>query len=185
MRVASVLLLFLLGGLEASGQEQPVCTTVTLAGDPVHTMGTTTPPFGSGDGRFDLRGVRLITPAGLIQLAAALHALNTAGGQPTLVVDDDSVRSYLARVGFTGVVQPVCQIEPPLPLFSTAEYLYGSSHMLIADTFSVLCRACDPDISESSRTYRQDDPLARVFHAKTIGAGRCARPEGFSRDWVG
>ena len=36
--LASVLILFLLGGVEALGQQQPVCNTVTLAGELVHTI---------------------------------------------------------------------------------------------------------------------------------------------------
>jgi hypothetical protein len=50
-------------------------------------------PFAGATPTFDLRVITLITPAGLVQLAAACHALAAAGRGPLVAVDDPLVRS--------------------------------------------------------------------------------------------
>jgi hypothetical protein len=52
---------------------------------------------GNAESLFDLRGGELITPAALVQLAAATHAVSAHGKNTFIEVDDDSVRSYLVR----------------------------------------------------------------------------------------
>src|SRR2546422_143922 len=96
----------------------------------------TVDPFASERSRFDLSGVRLVTPAALVQLAAACYALAEDGRQPVIVVDDVSVRTYLMRAGFIGVVEGVAEIEPAG--LSSVSRLYaplrGSNPMLIEVT---------------------------------------------------
>jgi hypothetical protein len=88
-------------------------------------------PFAGGDLCFDLRGVRLVTASALTQLAAILLALSRRGPTPTVLVDNLSVRSYLARAGFGHVVGQVAHIEPPLTLNRFYGYRRGTNPMLI------------------------------------------------------
>lgn len=69
---------------------------------------------GDAESLFDLRGVELITPAALVQLAAAAHALAAHGKNTIIEVDDDSVRSYLVRAGFITAIDGVAEIRPYL-----------------------------------------------------------------------
>jgi len=93
-------------------------------------------PFGSDGGSFDLRGVNLITPAALVQLAAACHAIAGMGRRPVFLIDNESVRSYLARCGFVNVLDGIAQIEPKMGAINSALYnfLRGSNPMLIEVT---------------------------------------------------
>lgn len=89
-------------------------------------------PFEDGETLFDLTGTRLITSAAITQLAAACYAVYAAGKRPTILVDDPSVRSYLARSGFVALVDPVAQMEPEFGVTSLyQERLRGSNPMLI------------------------------------------------------
>lgn len=88
-------------------------------------------PFAQGDSSFDLRGIRLITASALTQLAAALLALNQRGLTPTVLIDDLSVRSYLARAGFVEAVGQVTKIEPPLAISRFYGSRHGTNPMLI------------------------------------------------------
>ncbi len=64
-------------------------------------------PFGTPSHTFDLSGIQLVTPAALVELAAACYTLGEARHRPLIVVDEPSVRSYLLRAGFVDVVEPV------------------------------------------------------------------------------
>lgn len=88
-------------------------------------------PFANGASSFDLRGIRLITASALTQLAAALFALNKKGSVPTILIDDLSVRSYLARTGFVDVVSGIAKIEPPLVVSFSYGFRHGTNPMLI------------------------------------------------------
>ena len=90
-------------------------------------------PFDSAHGLFDLSGIKLITPAAMVQLASACYALNQRGCRPVIKVDDVSVRSYLRRSAFLNVVQAVAQIEPQVP-FSPYDHRSGLNPMLIEVT---------------------------------------------------
>ncbi len=61
-------------------------------------------PFGGAGSSFDLRSYQFISPAALVQLAAACHALKARSRQPSIWIDDPSLRSYLARAGFVAAV---------------------------------------------------------------------------------
>ena len=89
-------------------------------------------PFWNPHAQFDLSGVRLITPAALVELAAACHAIADRGWLPTIVVDDSEVRSYLVRANFVSVVAPVARIEPTMAEFSRGRR--GSNPLLIEVT---------------------------------------------------
>ncbi len=69
-------------------------------------------PFVSAECRFDLSEVRWVSPAGLVQLAAACHALKRDGHQPVVVIPSNSVRSYMCRAGWVSVVRGVARLEP-------------------------------------------------------------------------
>ncbi|MGH9463750.1 MAG: hypothetical protein ACRD1X_21315 [Vicinamibacteria bacterium] len=85
---------------------------------------------------FDLRGVTLITPAVLVQLAAWSYALAQDGRQALIETDNESVRTYLLRSGFVKVVRGVAKIQPePAGLSSLRyEFMRGSNPMLIEVT---------------------------------------------------
>lgn len=89
-------------------------------------------PFDGGESVFDLTGTRLITSAAITQLAAACYGAHAAGKRARVLVDDPGVRSYLARSGFVGLIDPVAQMEPEFGLSSLyAAGLRGSNPMLI------------------------------------------------------
>jgi len=85
---------------------------------------------------FDLRGVTLITPAVLVQLAAWSYALARDGPQALIETDNESVRTYLMRSGFVKVVSGVAKIQPELAGLSSLryEFMRGSNPMLIEVT---------------------------------------------------
>src|SRR5438034_4035672 len=72
-------------------------------------------PFEYGRCTLDLSDVRLVTPAGQVQLAAVCEALAGEGREPTIIVRDSAVRSYLIRAGFVTVVGEVAHFDPPIP----------------------------------------------------------------------
>jgi anti-sigma regulatory factor (Ser/Thr protein kinase) len=94
-------------------------------------------PLRSDAPLFDLRGVTLITPAVLVQLAAWSHALGKEGRQALILeTDNESVRTYLLRSGFLRVVSDVAKIQPELAGLSSLryEFMRGSNPMLIEVT---------------------------------------------------
>jgi hypothetical protein len=82
----------------------------------------------------DLRPVRLITPAALVQLAAGSFSLARHGRSLLIRIDDESVRGYLARCGFFGVVSNIATIDPPVNGSYVYDLLRGSNPMLIEVT---------------------------------------------------
>lgn len=93
-------------------------------------------PFAMLSPIFDLTGVTMVTPAGLVQLAAACYALAEVQKRPTIVIDDSNVRSYLSRAGFFAAVEGVASIASPLARSDILLYerLRGSNPMLIEVT---------------------------------------------------
>src|SRR6266545_4131732 len=71
-------------------------------------------PFSDPTCEFDLRETELITPSGVVQIAAASHALAQSGRPPTIRVERDSVRSYLARCGLLEALHGVANFDPPM-----------------------------------------------------------------------
>lgn len=93
-------------------------------------------PFGAAKPIIDLQGVRLVTPAGLVKLAATLHAIARDGRKPTITRIGEPIRSYLMRSGFVSVVMPVTEFDPPFPphLPNIFERMRGSNPLLIEVT---------------------------------------------------
>src|SRR5437867_1127639 len=75
-------------------------------------------PFSTPNPRFDLTCVKFITPAALVQLAAACYALASRNRRAVIAVDDPAVRSYLMRAGFVSVVENVARFEPAYSSFA-------------------------------------------------------------------
>ena len=104
-----------------------------------------------------------LTPATLVQLAAACYALRQAGRQPVLRVDEAAVRRYLWRCGFMQVVHPVTTLEPPLVLAPGAHQEPQTSPLLLnvtrlatsADLPALLDRILQ--ILRQRLDYRPDD----------------------------
>lgn len=92
-------------------------------------------PFlsGSMDVKFDLRSVEFVAPSGLVQLASACHSLASTGRTPTILIESESVRTYIARAGFASVISDVAEIRPYLSpdLYG---YRRGANPMLIEVT---------------------------------------------------
>ncbi len=156
-------------------------------------------PFHGPDSRFDLRGVRMITPAALVDLAAACYALDRGGRRPTIAVDDPEVRSYLLRSSFVAVVAPVAQLDPVAPglIVDLNDTLRGSNPLLIEVTklnsgaalrglldrvVSVLCNKLRYDrreafdlataISEvSQNTFEHNREVCGFFAMQVYGSG--------------
>lgn len=91
-------------------------------------------PFASGKAIFDLTGVQFVSPAALVQLAAASYSLARNGKQAVIRVPDPDVRSYLSRAGFFAATEGVATFEPPMPGARRFESLRGSNLMLIEVT---------------------------------------------------
>jgi anti-sigma regulatory factor (Ser/Thr protein kinase) len=94
-------------------------------------------PFTDG-GRcvFDLSGITFITPAGLVELTAACHALSSTGETPVVIIEDHDVRTYLLRTAFFTALDGVATIQPSFsePLAKMYEYMRGSNPLLIEVT---------------------------------------------------
>lgn len=93
-------------------------------------------PFGASNPRFDLRGVKFITPSAMVQLAAACHALDQEGRRATISLHGLEVPSYLLRSNFVKVVQSVARFDPPYKanLLDTFDHLQGSKSVLVEVT---------------------------------------------------
>lgn len=93
-------------------------------------------PFSAARPLIDLRGVRLVTPAGLVKLAATLHAIARDGRSPTIAGVEESVRTYLMRSGFASVVGAVAEFDPPFPshVHPVFDRMRGSNPLLIEVT---------------------------------------------------
>jgi anti-sigma regulatory factor (Ser/Thr protein kinase)/anti-anti-sigma regulatory factor len=85
---------------------------------------------------FDLGGIKFISPAGLVVLTAACHALSASGRGPVLIINDTGVRSYLSRTAFFSTLDGVATVQPPLlrPLTRAYEHLRGNNPLLIEVT---------------------------------------------------
>ncbi|MGA2269611.1 MAG: hypothetical protein ABSH44_14175 [Bryobacteraceae bacterium] len=85
---------------------------------------------------FDLRGVTFVSPAALVQLTAACHAIHQRGQTPVIAIEDSSVRSYLLRAAFFSALEGVADIQPSLvkPWNRIYDHMRGSNPMLIEVT---------------------------------------------------
>jgi anti-sigma regulatory factor (Ser/Thr protein kinase) len=88
-------------------------------------------PSDRPDGRLQVRGLVRLTPAALVQLAAACYALRQAGCQPVLQVDEAAVRRDLWQCGFVQVVHPVTTLDPPLAIAPDADQEPQTSALLL------------------------------------------------------
>lgn len=90
-------------------------------------------PFAASAPSFDLRTIRFITPAALVQLAAACHALTRDGRTPTVILNGTLFPSYLLRSNFFNVVSSIARFNPTIkPRYLEAfEHMRGSNQQLI------------------------------------------------------
>lgn len=93
-------------------------------------------PFGEPGCHFDLRAVKFVTPAGLVQLAAACHALHAVGRCPVIALRGSEVPSYLLRTGFVGVVCPIADFAPRIKreFLHAFDDLRGANPLLVEVT---------------------------------------------------
>lgn len=82
---------------------------------------------------FDLRSIAWITPAALVQITAVLHAFNSIGRRATVLLQGSPIRSYLDRVGFTAIAEPVATVVPERASLPRLAYSnrHGSNPLLI------------------------------------------------------
>jgi hypothetical protein len=156
-------------------------------------------PFRGPRSRFDLSGVRLITPAAIVELAAACFALDQRGRRAVIIVDDHRVRSYLLRSNFVRVVESVARFDPhlarpdargdgrlhgmnPLLIELTRIESGGELPQLLAKVVSVLCNNlayCRNDafdvataVSEvSQNTFEHNRDTSGFFAMQVYGIG--------------
>lgn len=119
-------------------------------------------PFKGNKGIFDLRGISLITPAAMVQLAAVCHSLVDQNVTPVLNIDDLNVRSYLLRSGFFRAIENVAVVEPEFPKEDIERFknLHGSSDALI----EVTKITCGEELPEILKKF--SDILRRKFKYK-------------------
>lgn len=93
-------------------------------------------PFGEPGCRFDLRTIGFVTPAGLVQLAAACHNLHAMGRKPVIALRNRDVVTYMLRAGFIATVRPFVQFNPPIKrtFLRKFEDRRGANPMLIEVT---------------------------------------------------
>jgi hypothetical protein len=90
-------------------------------------------PFQHSNPQFDLKGIQFISPSAMVQLAAASHVLAHRGGPPAILIDDPSVRTYLARAGFVSAIEDIAEVLPPMPGY-LFDYRRGTNPMLLEVT---------------------------------------------------
>lgn len=87
----------------------------------------------SSGSRLDLRAVKFVTPAAVVELAALCFSLHEAGRQAEIVLGNSAVTSYLLRANFASVLGEVAKFNPGI----RPEYLrrlekhFGSSWFLV------------------------------------------------------
>jgi len=91
-------------------------------------------PFKKDINTLDLTGVKMISPAAIVQLAAICHELKRIGREVTIILDDLSVRSYLARSGFMSILKSVVKFEPQDAVDNSYDHLRGSNPLMIEVT---------------------------------------------------
>lgn len=105
-------------------------------------------PFSSSEKCvFDLSGISFITPAGLVGLTAACHALSTLGREPTIVVEDLNVRTYLSRTAFFFAVDGVATIQPAVSKTRNLAYeVFRGYNPLLIEVTEIKSGAALPDL---------------------------------------
>lgn len=73
-------------------------------------------------GRFDLEEVTFVAPSGLVESAVAVTIRASSAGSCELVVTDDAVRPYLARIRFCQLLSSVAVFNPPIPAYVLRRY---------------------------------------------------------------
>lgn len=107
-------------------------------------------PFHNPTDTLDMNGVRLVTPAALVQLAALCHALVQTGRRPTLLVDDFRVRGYLIRAGFVETLDPIAAFDPPfLGLASAVRGPRGISSPLLIEVTKIESEVVLPELLDT------------------------------------
>jgi hypothetical protein len=91
-------------------------------------------PFNNPARTWDLRAYQFISPAGLVQLAAACHAMGCHPKRCSISIDQTALRTYLLRAGFVASVRDVADFVPPFPSRGIYERLRGSNPLLIEVT---------------------------------------------------
>jgi hypothetical protein len=93
-------------------------------------------PFGVDPCKLNLDGIELITPGGLVQLAALCHALSAKGRIPTITISDWNVRGYLERAGWFKIVKGACHVLPAgfESLWDNTRHLRGKNPLLLEAT---------------------------------------------------
>jgi len=93
-------------------------------------------PFGAQSPRFDLRQVKFVTPAAMVQLAAACHFLDRQERRATINLSGTTVPSYFLRSNFVNIVRPVAHFNPPFRrgALDAFDHLHGSNQVLIEVT---------------------------------------------------
>jgi hypothetical protein len=128
-------------------------------------------PFGAAKPLIDLHGIRLVTPAGLVKLAATIHAIARDGRTTTITKASDSVRTYLIRSGFVSVVAEVSAFDPPIPphMPNFYERIRGSNPLLIEvtklESGATLPKLLDQIVAVLNRRFKY--PKYDAFDAAT------------------
>jgi hypothetical protein len=128
-------------------------------------------PFGAAKPLIDLQGIRLVSPAGLVKLAATVHAIARDGRTATITKASESVRTYLIRSGFVSVVAAVSDFDPPSPphMPNFFERIRGSNPLLIEvtklESGTALPKVLDQIVGVLNRRFRY--PKYDAFDAAT------------------
>lgn len=88
------------------------------------------------DATFDLTHITFVSPGAIVPIAAVCHALHRAGHDVVVKLSDNSVRSYLMRMGFMSAVRGVVRFEPEVPRARSMmmEALRGTNPVLVEVT---------------------------------------------------
>jgi anti-sigma regulatory factor (Ser/Thr protein kinase) len=123
-------------------------------------------------GMFDLTGTTFVSPSGIVGLAIAVDVAARAYDEVSVVVNDPSVRTYLARSRFLAEMGTICKIDPPVDRADVHRYDHriGRSPMLIElsriddhrDLEAILDRAIEALVGSLGYTR------AEAFRAATL-----------------
>lgn len=126
-------------------------------------------PFETKTPCIDLSSVEFVSPAGMVQLVSACHALSRDGRKPGIVLPSTSARSYLSRAGVLSALNGAvtCASKSDASLLSAGLVERGRNSMLLEvtrlDSMGALPRILDRLVVTFRQRLRYTRPTALMI----------------------
>jgi anti-sigma regulatory factor (Ser/Thr protein kinase) len=134
-------------------------------------------PFVDAECRFDLTEIKLVTPAGMVQLAAACQALHQLGKRPFIDLPSDEVCGYLGRAGWLRAVRGTAAFRPAnLELFRGDLRMARGANPMLLEVTQITSGAELPEVLDriiKALKSRLDYTKAEAFDAATVVSEVC------------